>query len=82
MNERKKQDLEDVMRSETRRGKRPIDIEERRRRADLQRDFKFLLESASREEFVRAIHALGFEAGSPQFEQALSIWNETHGFRK
>ncbi len=82
MDERKKQDLEDIMRSETRRGKRPMDIEERRRRAELQRDFKFLLESASKEEFVKAIHALGLRDGSPQFEQALSIWNETRGLRK
>ena len=82
MDERKKQDLEDVMRSETRRGKRPIDIEERRRRAELQRDFKFLLDSASRDEFVKAIHALGLRDGSPEFVQALSIWDETRGFRK
>lgn len=82
MDEGKTRDLEDVIRSEARRGKRPIDIEERRRRAELQRDCKFLLESASKEDFVRAIRALGFEAGSPQFEQALSIWTETRGPRK
>jgi hypothetical protein len=29
LGERKKQDLQDLMRSETRRGKRPIDIDER-----------------------------------------------------
>ena len=82
MDERKQQDLQDLMRSETRRGKRPIDIEERRRRAGLQRDFKFLLDEGSRDEFVTAIRALGLQDGSPQFEQALLIWDETRGSRK
>jgi hypothetical protein len=82
VDERKKQDLQDLMRSETRRGKRPIDIEERRRRAELQRDFKFLLDEGSRDEFVKAIRALGLQIGSPRFEQALLIWDETHGSQK
>jgi hypothetical protein len=82
VDETKKQDLQDVMRSETRRGKRPVDIDERRRRTELQRDFKFLLDEGSRDEFVRAIRALGLQSGSPQFEQALSIWDETRGSRK
>ncbi len=82
MNEGKDRDLRDLMRSETRRGKRPIDIEERRRRAELQRDFKFLLDEGSREEFVKAIRALGLQKGSPQFDQALSIWDDSRGSRK
>ena len=78
----KKQDLEDVMRAESRRGKRPIDIEERRRRTQLQRDFRTLLEEGSKEDFVKAIRALGLRDGSPEFEQSLSIWNETREPRK
>ena len=70
------------MRSETRRGKRPVDIEERRRRAELQREFKFLLDHGSRDEFVKAIRALGLAYGSPEFEQALSLWDESRGSRK
>ena len=82
MDDRKKQDLEDVILAESRRGKRPIDIEERRRRAQLQRDFRALLEESSKEGFVKAIRALGLRDGSPEFEQALSIWNETREPRK
>jgi hypothetical protein len=80
--DKKKQDLEDVIRAESRRGKRPIDIEERRRRAQLQRDFRTLLEEGSKEDFVKAIRALGLRDGSPEFEHALSIWNETREPRK
>jgi hypothetical protein len=58
--DKKKQDLEDVIRAETRRGKGPIDIEERRRRAQLQRDFHTLLEEGSKDGFVKAIRALGY----------------------
>jgi len=82
VDERKEQDLEDVMRSETRRGKRPIDMAERRRRTELQRDFRFLLENGSKEEFVKAIRAPGLSEGSAQFEQALTAWNETRGRQK
>jgi hypothetical protein len=72
----KRQDLQDVIRSETRRGKRPVDIEERRHRTELQRQFRFLLESGTRDDFVKAIRALGLKDGSLQFEQALAFWNE------
>ncbi len=70
-----------MMRSESRRGKRPIDIEERRRRTELQREFRLLLESGTKDDFVSAIRALGLREKSPEFEQALTIWNETRGLR-
>ncbi len=81
MDERKNQDTEDVIRSETRRGRRPIDIEERRRRTELRREFRFLLENGTKDDFVKAIRALGLRETSPGFEQALKIWDETNGPR-
>jgi hypothetical protein len=49
----KRKDLEEVMRKETRRGRRPIDFEERRKRAERLSDTRKLLELATEEEFVK-----------------------------
>ncbi len=81
MDDKKEQDLRDVMHAETGRGKRPIDIGEQRRRAELKREFQFLLENGTKEDFAKAIRALGLRDGSPAFEQALAIWNELRGLR-
>lgn len=62
------------MKEEKQRGRRPIDFEAGKRRAQTLRDMRKLLESASEEEFVAAIQAAGLSAGSPEFLEALRIW--------
>jgi hypothetical protein len=72
--EKKQAELDDVMREETRRGRRPIDIEERRRQAQLKRDLRMYLRIATEQEFREAMRALGLRDGSRQLDQALTIW--------
>jgi hypothetical protein len=74
MDEDDKKDLEEVMKQETRRGRRPIDFEAGKRRAQTLRDMRKLLESASEEEFLAAIRTAGLRDGSPEFLEALRIW--------
>ena len=81
MTEKERQDLADAMAADTRRSKRPIDIDERRRRNELLKDFRFLLDHGSKEDFANAIRALGLKDGSPEFAKALATWDETRGHR-
>jgi hypothetical protein len=68
--------LDEVMRQEKARGRRPIDFEAGKRRAQTLRDMRKLLETAREEEFVAAIRAAGLRDGSPEFLEALRIWRE------
>ena len=72
--EKKQAELGDVIREETRRGRRPIDIEERKRQAQLKREFRMYLRIATEQEFREAMRALGLRDGSRQLDQALKIW--------
>jgi len=67
-------DLDEVMNQEKRRGRRPIDFETGKRRAQTLRAMRKLLETASEEEFLTAIRAAGLRDGSPEFLEALRIW--------
>jgi hypothetical protein len=72
-------DLDDVLFEETRRGRRPIDIAEWRKKARLKEDFRKLLERATEEEFRDAMRALGMRDGSEQMEAALRVWRDYRG---
>ena len=74
MDEKQKKDLEDVMRKETRRGRRPMDLDARRKRVQMLNDLRKLLTIATEEEFIQAMRAVGLRDGSPQFLDALKIW--------
>jgi hypothetical protein len=74
MDDIRKKDLEEVMRKETRRGRRPIDFEERRKRAERLNGIRKLLELATEGEFVKAMLAVGLRDDSPEFLDALRIW--------
>jgi hypothetical protein len=76
MDEDRKKNLDEVMKQEKQRGRRPIDFEAGKRRAQTLRDMRKLLESAREEEFVAAIRAAGLRDGSPEFLEALRIWRE------
>jgi hypothetical protein len=76
MDEKRKQDLEDVIKKETRRGRRPIDLDARRKRVEMLSDFRKLLTLATEEEFIQAMRAVGLRDGSPQFLDALKIWRD------
>lgn len=74
MDEDRENDLHEVMKQEKRRGRRPIDFEAGKKRAQILRDMRKLLENATEEEFVAAIRAAGLHDGSPEFLEALRIW--------
>jgi hypothetical protein len=76
MDEDDKNDIDEVMKQEKRRGRRPIDFETGKRRAQTLKAMRKLLESASEEEFVTAIRAAGLHDGSAEFLEALRIWRE------
>ena len=74
MKEKQNKDIEEVMKKETRRGRRPIDLEARRERVERLRDMQKLLEVATEEEFRKAMRAAGLRDGDPRFLAALQIW--------
>jgi hypothetical protein len=76
MDEKRRKDLEDVMRTESRRGRRPVDLEARQKRNMLLQDMRKLLTIATEEEFVAAMHAAGLRDGSPEFAEVLRLWRQ------
>jgi hypothetical protein len=74
MDDKQKKDLEEVMRKETGRGRRPIDLEARRKRSEKLEVMRKLLAIATEEEFVKAMRGAGLRDGSPEFLEALRIW--------
>jgi hypothetical protein len=74
--EKPRSELDDVIQQETRRGRRPIDMEERRRRRKLAQDFRFLLDFGKEEEFLTALRAIGLRDGSREFAEAVRVWRE------
>ena len=75
--DKSKRDLEQVIKQEGRRGRRPIDLEARRKRTERLADMRKLLLIATREEFLEAMRAAGLNDDSPGFLEALRIWSES-----
>lgn len=64
-------DIEKVRRSESRRGKRPRDLADERKKA-----IRTYLDLGTEEEFIEAMHAAGLRQGDPRFLAALAAWRE------
>jgi len=75
MDSKEKKDLEEVIRKETGRGRRPVDFETRKVRSQRLADMRKLLTLANKGEFTNAMRAAGLSDGSPEFEEALRIWS-------
>lgn len=76
MDDKKSQDLKDVIKEEGRRGRRPIDIGTVRKKRERQALLKKLLTLSTEKEFVEAICAFGLVDGTPEFSAALDAWHE------
>lgn len=77
------EDVKDVRTEEGRRGKRPIDISELRRKRELERKMREFLENGDREAFVDAIvNDLGQLPGTPAYENSMKIWNRYRAGRR
>jgi len=75
-------EIDESRRGEERRGKRPIDIVQRRRALVLLRKFQEALKGNDVELFKEAIiNDLGWMPGTPEYDRALKIWYEQHGRR-
>lgn len=79
MGDKDRADLNDVIREERSRGRRPISAEAQRRRRQLLQDFADMLKHGTEEDFLEAIRALGLKDGSPQFQEALETWRQIYG---
>ena len=64
-------DIENVRRSESRRGKRPKGLVDERKKA-----IRTYLELGTEEDFVGAMRAAGLEKDDPRFQAALAAWHE------
>jgi hypothetical protein len=72
--EKPKSDIEEVRQAESRRGKRPIDLEERKRKKSRLRDMEEHLRIETEQEFAAAMRACGLQEDSPKYRAALAIW--------
>jgi hypothetical protein len=67
-------DIQDVMKSETSRGRRPIDIRARREREEIRKLLLELLKAGDENGFMQAMRAYGWSDDSAEFQRALKIW--------
>jgi len=74
------QDIQDVMREEKSRGRRPVDTDALRERQKLSHHYKRLLRINRREDFIEAIRDLGIQPGSELFDEFLRTWNDVRRF--
>jgi hypothetical protein len=72
----KDQDLENVRKEEGRRGRRPIDLDERRKALKRLEEMRKLLMLGTEEEFREAMRVFGIRERSKEFEAALAAWRE------
>ena len=69
-------DIKDVIQQETRRGKRPIDIDERRRLAEVRQDIRKWLRLGTEDQFREAMRVLGFRDSSERMEYLVKAWRD------
>jgi hypothetical protein len=67
-------DIQDVMREEKSRGKRCVDVEALRRRADLLKKFREALTLRTEREFVDAIREMKLADDPEKLRELLKIW--------
>jgi hypothetical protein len=70
-------DIEDVMREEKSRGKRPVDTKARRQRQERLMALQEALKARTEREFVEAIRELGYADDPEKLRQALKIWRSS-----
>ncbi len=76
-NKEEERDLDDVIREEKSRGRRPVDMKARRERQKLLRDLRRLIATGDERGFLQAIRSVGLKDGSPEFLEAWRVWRES-----
>lgn len=67
-------DVQDVMREERGRGRRPVDTDALRERSERLETCRELLQYGNEADVVEAMRGLGVEPGSKAMRDALQIW--------
>ena len=76
--ERRGQDVRNVIREETSRGRRSVDTDAIGATQEKLAKCRELLEFGNEGDLRDAIRALGLKDGSPEFEEAVRIWRASH----
>lgn len=70
-------EIEEIRSEESRRSKRPVDVQALRRRRILERKFMEALESGNEDAFIEAlIHDLGQLPGTVEYESSMRVWRQ------
>ena len=75
----KDKDLDDVIREERSRGRRPIDTDAQRKRQERLKMCRELLQYSSEREVRETILAYGLEDGSAEFLEVIQVWRAWRG---
>jgi hypothetical protein len=74
----KDDDIDRVKREEEQRGRRrpPPDEEKLKEQREREREHKIMLRSMDRQQFEKAILALGLKPGIPEYEELVQAWRQ------
>jgi hypothetical protein len=74
----KDDDIERIRREDEQRGKRrpPPDEGKLKEQREREREHKILLRSMDRQQFEKAIRALGLKPGMPEYEELVQAWRQ------
>lgn len=75
-------DLDDVIKEERSRGRRPVDTDIQRERELLRKGFWKLIQTGDERQFLRAIRGLGLQDDSLEFETILKLWRQICELRR
>jgi hypothetical protein len=70
-------DIQDVIREEKSRGKRPVDTKARQLRQQRLKALQIALKARTEREFVEAIRELGYGEDPEKLREALKIWRSS-----
>jgi hypothetical protein len=70
-------DIQDVMREEKSRGKRPVDTKARQLRQERIKALQEALKARTEREFIEAIRELGYGDDPEKLREALKIWRSS-----
>jgi len=70
--EKRQQDIEDVIREAT--SRRPLDVEALREEQRVRNDYRWLIRNADEATFKKGLSDLGWTPGSIEFEQHVRAW--------
>jgi hypothetical protein len=75
-------DIRDVMAEEKTRGERPLDLKDRRERAELLRQVRAALDLDTEKDFRQAIRGLQLDEDPKRLEEAVRLWRSFSSSRR